>query len=512
MKSQSKEKLRKKENMNVDHFKPTSFSFYIRRVQGGNNDTNTAADKSCATVVFDDLLDDYISEGKEFQSVMLSLLDYADSVGNVAKNTQNIRRVELYNELLSVIEAPSCRRRNPIRELVVFVHGEKDDERREFVFPIDDVEKARAIKELEDAQGVAPRILCETMLQQIVNRWETHLSKIVKIKYSNNPNLLTKDKVELSFEQLQSVDDLFSLRRLFLDKIVAKSMEGGIENHLKFFKDSKAFELDFAGLFSEVNRLKEISYHRNVVVHCDGIASERHCQKMKGICASQDVPKRGRRLKTDLKYVVESWDVVYAAGCVLTYLLMTRHIKSLKLVKAELGADAFMVNASFDAIKSKRYHAAQLMLEHSLVGVEKFDVGTLALRINLALVYKFTGNKKKFREIVNSNDWDSRDEKHRAMIAVLRGEFQTAYELLKDICKKEPLYLNNVYEWIVYEDLRNDANFAAQISKIRAFKSFKPNKDRMPILDFDAKPADVSKHFTTLLNAIVRHEGARRYE
>ena len=46
-------------------------------------------------------LDSYISAAYEFEKIMLSLLEYATSVGRVAADTQKARRIELYN-ILSV--------------------------------------------------------------------------------------------------------------------------------------------------------------------------------------------------------------------------------------------------------------------------------------------------------------------------------------------------------------------------------------------------------------------------
>ena len=88
------------------------------------------------------------------------------------------------------------------------------------------------------------------------------------------------------------------------------------------------------------------------------------------------------------------------------------------------------------------------------------------------------------------------------VIAVLRKDFKLAYDLLKSICKKDPLYLNYVYEWVVYEDLRKDEKFESEISKIKAFRSFRPHKGKSAILDFNAKPANVRKHFDALFESM----------
>lgn len=488
---------------NSEQVNPQSFGFHIEPCVSSDKDRLAPARGNISDEQVYLPLDSYLSVAFEFKQIMLSLFEYASSVGRVAADTQKARRIELYNTLQKTVEASKVKRKKALFELVFHIKGQETGRTIEKRYPIFDPENARAIRELEDVEGVAPRIVCETVLQQIVNRWESHLANVIRIKCTSDSRLLAKKKIDLSYDQLHRSSNIDELKRLFVDKVVADALEGGIEDHLRFLKENKDINIDFAERFREINRLKEVSFHRDVVVHCDGIVSERHCQKMRGICKECDVPKLGSRLETSLDYVFDAWDVVYAAGCYLIYLMGSDYVQSKRVKNGQDAINGFIVNASFEALKAKRYQAAKMMLELVLGDVRELDVGTLALRVNLALVYKYTGDKKKFKKIVDSRDWDSRDEKHQAVIAVLRKNFKLAYDLLRSICKKDPLYLNYVYEWVVYEDLRNDANFGLEISKIKAFKSFKPHKGRAAILDFNAKPTNVSEHFKALFKSML---------
>ena len=478
---------------------PRSFGFHIEPCQQEECSLSTTRGGAIDPCIYMPL-DSYISAAYEFEKIMLSLLEYATSVGRVAADTQKARRIELYNILREVVEDSKAKRRRALYTLVFYVKNGEPDHIVEKRYPIFDAEMARTIRELEDVDGVAPRIVCETVLQQIVNRWEAHLANVVRIKVMSDQSLLAKNKIELSYDQLRRSSCLDELRRLFVERVVADAMEGGVEDHLRFLKENLG--VDFASCFHDINRLKEVSFHRDVVVHCDGIVSERHCQKMRGICKASEIPKIGSKLETSLAYVFDAWDVIYAAGCFLICQIGRQYVQSVCIKEGLDAVNSFVVNASFEALKAKRYDAARMMLELALEGVREFDVGTLALRVNLALVYKYTGQEKKFKKIIDSKDWDSRDEKHQVVIAVLRKDFKLAYDLLKSICKKDPLYLNYVYEWVVYEDLRKDEKFESEISKIKAFRSFRPHKGKSAILDFNAKPANVRKHFDALFESM----------
>lgn len=438
-----------------------------------------------------------------FAEIMVSLLRYGKQVGDLAKNTQKIRHVELFNTIKSVVEESNTKRKRdkPLFELeITMLQDQPPAKQPKKVFPIWNVDHVRLLSELEDAEGVAPRILCETMLQQIVNRWETHLANIIRTLYASDANLLT-ESINVTFRQLASCGDLQSIQRLFVDQVVSAAMGGGIEEHLRYLKEDNAFGIDFEQYFPKLPALKEVMYHRDIIVHCDGIASPRFCKKMKGICKAREAPKQGERVRTDLPYVFGAWDVVYAAGCVLSYLISAKIMANMRRDKIDDLMGRVLVEASFNALLEQRYAATQIMIEPLLQCSDKMEVSVqLALKVNLALAYKYSGQGKKFKSIIDDRDWDSRDEQFRAIIAALRGDFKSAYCLIKKICKDDPSYLNSVYEWVAYAELREDKDFQKQMAKIRASKSFVPHKGYFPILELGAPPENIHKRFQDFLS------------
>lgn len=498
----------------VASFIPNGFGFYIRPYQDKKKSASECSQKTPVDKQkhFRRVLGKYSSCLNGFSETMLSLLRYAKQVGDVAKNTQNARRIELYNVIRSVVEGGKKKKGKPLYELVIGLVGDQNpkDTKSDGVavieksFPIWDDDKARMISELDDTIGVAPKIVCETVLQQIVNRWESHLSNIIRIKYSSDESLLI-DPIELTFDQIRSCDGIDLVKHLFVDKIVSSAMKGGIEDHLKFFKDDKGFRINFCECFPKLNALKEVMFHRDVVVHCDGVASQRHCEKMRGICGKESMPKVGTRVRTDLKYVFNAWDVVYAAGCVLSYLVCMKFVDSINCKGIARSIEGSLTDASFTALKEERWESVQMMVEPLLKCADMMDVETrLVLRVNLALAYKYSNQKKKFEEIINDGVWDHMEENYRAVIAALRGDFKTAYKLIQKMCKDEPGYLNNVYEWVAYEDLRADKQFGEQMARIKASKSFTPHKGGYPVLEFGAAPEDVGKHLNMLFDSLLK--------
>ena len=498
---------------NAKTFIPKGFGFYIRPYQGKRS---SVLNKPCKKEIdkqiqFRQVVGRYSSCLHDFSGSMMSLLRYTKQVGDVAKNTQNARRIELYNAIRGVVNGSKKKRGMPFYELVIGLVGDPksgdtdsgDVPVIEKSFPIWDVDQARMISELDDAIGVAPKIVCETVLQQIVNRWESHLANIIRIKYSSDDSLLTIP-IELTLDQIRSCGEMDLVKHLFIDKIIACAMKGGTEDHLRFFKEDKGFRINFQDCFPFLNILKEVMFHRDVVVHCDGIASQRHCERMRGICKADKMPKVGERVRTDLQYVFGAWDVVYAAGCVFSYLVCMKFVDSInsKGLAGSFGRE--LTEVSFEALKEGRWNAVQMMLEPLLKCENKMDVETrLVLMVNLALAYKYSGQKKQYEAIINDSDWDSREENYRAVIATLRGDFKTAYKLIQKMCKEDPAYLNSVYEWVAYADLRDDKNFADQMEKIKASKSYMPHKGSYPVLEFNAPPEDVGKHLKSLFDSLL---------
>ncbi len=484
-------------------FVPDEFYFRIRpyipdKVQKKVSNNEYSEEEETYSTIYG-----YESVSQQFETVMLSLLGYVRQVGRVATNTADANRIKLYNVLRSVIEKTGSKRKGKIADLVLGFNKGKDEKVSpiEKTFPIYDSETSRTIRELRESCDVAPKIVCETMLQQIVNTWETLLGNLVRIRYINNPELLT-EPLPLTFIQILKCGGPGELLTIYVDKVVGRVLGLDTDGQLKFFKEE--FKADLRQVFSRIDFLKEIVWRRHMIVHCDGKATEDYCKRVKHNTKKRLVP--GMRLETDLPYVFDAWDAVFSAGVIMAHLVSISFARSVKLADMEEPADDYLLVASFNMLKEKRYAAAKMLLEYA--NGNNCHIGTegvgLALKVNLAIVYKALNIRSEFDKIVNSSMWNSRDENFRAVIAVLRGNMKEAYKLIRTLCKEHPHYLNYVYDWVVYEDLRKDQDFEREMSKIKASKSFCPKKDTPPVLDLNAEPADVQKNMIELFKSALR--------
>lgn len=146
-------KIVKDENVT---FIPEGFGFFIQECQDKEkvNKGNPCASEKQQR--YHHTFKKFTSQLHDFSEIMISLLKYANQVGAVAKNTQNMRRIELYNAIRKVVECAKKKRGKPFYELVLFLKGQKSSEVVKKTYPIWDTDLVRTISELDDINGIAP--------------------------------------------------------------------------------------------------------------------------------------------------------------------------------------------------------------------------------------------------------------------------------------------------------------------------------------------------------------------
>jgi len=305
-------------------------------------------------------IEQFRSVAQNFVTYLQVLWQYAHEVGSVAERTSLTNLAHLPS-LLKDIE----KRRDeaapdevPVAKIVFAVANEKKAQQQQKSFPIFDLEHAKKLGQCLTQHNKALRLLNETVLQQMVNAWERALGDLVAWKLRADPDAIPKERT-LSYAQLLSFADFDEVRRHVVEEEVTEFLKSKTAlEQIQYFK--REFGADFQSQFPAVGELCEIVLRRHAVVHAGGIASSEYCRRVAKFKNLPEKPaEQGSRLSLDAKYIKRAWSVIYSAGVVLTHLVARSHARSKKCKKDEEESDSFLINAGFNAIKSKQYEAAK---------------------------------------------------------------------------------------------------------------------------------------------------------
>ena len=269
---------------------------------------------------------------------------------------------------------------------------------------------------------------------------------------------------------------------MFVDKIVREFLRKNIDEQLATL--NKEYKIDVSSSLEKnlLIDLKETIVRRHAIVHCNSVATFEYCNRVKELGISP--PDVGQELVSPTQYLLHAWDVFFAAGMIVANKFMVSHARQLKSKEMETQAFRDLVTTSHTALKHGRNEAACFMLRYANQLAIKDNWACLATKINLALAYKRMGQSKECLNVLDSYDWSFSGDEFKASEAALRGKTKAALKLICKICRKNHAFIKNAHDWVVFEDVRNDADFEKVMQQLVSKRGKKMVKVAAPAVHF----------------------------
>ncbi len=398
-----------------------------------------------------------------FSSLMCYLLEYMKQVGNDSTKSVQTNYAQMFHVLIDMLFEARQSKKKADTEVVLHFADKNNPEQLDVVFPVVDDDKLRSILQYHDAAVAAPKILAETMIQQIVNAWEHHLGTLLETKTDVNI-LKNNTKTHLSFSDIERCKDIFEVKKLFVERILRKFLGKNIDEQLSMLNSD--YKIDFSSAFGgeHLSDLKGIIALRHAIVHCNSIATPEYCEKIRKI--GKKSPNIGSSLfplPWDLFHV---WDVFFAAGMIVSHMFQVNHARQLKSSKMEDDAFVDFVTESHTALEQNRNEAALIMLRYASKLSIRAEWPRLATKINLALTYKRMGRLQECNRVLDECDWDTCGDQFKAAVAALRGNNKNAIKVILKLCRADIDFVNAAHRWVVFEDVRRDSAFGTAMQKL----------------------------------------------
>lgn len=430
--------------------------------------------------------EEYATHIETFSTTMCYLVEYIRETGKKAYESLKTNYSEMYREFIEMVFEANHSKKKATDEVVLRFSKERSAEPFDVVVPVVDRDNLRAALQYCHAAKAARRILAESMIQQIVNAWEHLLGSLIGTRIDSDL-LENSSNIRVSFSELGKLKDVCEIKKVFIDKIVREYLRKSIDEQLAALNED--YKIDFSSCVGKnfLTDLKETILRRHTIVHCNSIATSEYCNGIKKL--GRTPPDVGEELDFSTQDLLHAWDVFFAAGMIVSNMFYVSHSRLMKSKEIENDANCIFVTESHTALSQNRNEAASAMLEYANKRKIYGEWPQLATKINLALSYKRRGLLKECFNLLGEHNWDFSNDQFKAAVSALRGKTKEALRIICKICRKDPSFVKAAHEWVVFEDVRRDAEFEKSMQRLVSKQGKTMVKVAAPAVHF-SKQAD----------------------
>jgi hypothetical protein len=265
-------------------------------------------------------------------------------------------------------------------------------------------------------------------------------------------NSKDRDK-EFSLKDLAQFSTVQDAIDSSISKRVESLMFGGLGDWRKFFVD--AMKIDLATLAVNWPALQEVFQRRHVIVHNGGRASRRYIAQMKSLDPGESITE-GAVLDCSQEYLEYAIDQLLVAGVLLISAVIVK-FSSNSIVTAYLNPLAYSL------LREGRWETVKRLCQYGMeMSVDQDSI--LIFKVNMALAIKAMDGLDGIADEISSWDVSALSDRFKLAKACLMGDLDEAFRLLTLLTDRDELSTEDLVEWPLLSEVRNDRRFTAIIS------------------------------------------------
>ena len=288
---------------------------------------------------------------------------------------------------------------------------------------VDNLEKHKA------TWGSAVDLLPKSLLISLVSQYDAFLRALLGHLFYSQPGLLNLNDQNLPFPKLLELGSVEKAKEFFIEKQVEGVLRSSHSEQFCWMENK--FKLPLREGLSLWPDFIELTERRNLFVHCNGIVSSQYLS----VCKDHNVSlpasiSLGKKLEVSKEYFHKAHRCLFEIAIKLAHVLWRKIIPNNRL-----EADSNLLEITYEALVAERYELAAILLDFATSTLKHYsnDEMRRLFILNRAIAYKWAGDDKKCRVIVNEHDWSSSREKFRLAVAVLLEDYPEAVRLMKVI-------------------------------------------------------------------------------
>ena len=303
--------------------------------------------------------------------------------------------------------------------------------------PDQSIENANEMRRLG---GIAQRIARAYIMFRrqsivlLVSRLDEFTASILKIVYRAFPDRLKDHNKPLHFNEFIDAKSLGEIQDRFIESKIDALLRQSHLEQIEYI--DKQFKIGLEQDFSLLPDFIEIAQRRHLFVHTGGVINRHYidlCDKAK--YKSNDKKSIGEELHVSEEYFKKAVKIIYELGLLIGQGMSRRLYKdNLRLM------DTHLIEWGFNLLLEERWDLASIIFDFGLNLPDKFISDENSKRrylINRAIAYKWTDQKEKMSELLESVDWSASSNRFLLIREVLYDRFDSAEQLMGRIGEGE---------------------------------------------------------------------------
>lgn len=311
---------------------------------------------------------------------------------------------------------------------------------------------AEPTRTLHVAQSLTPR----SALVTLVSQYDAFLGRVLRTAFVSRHELLRSSDRKMPCCDLWTFDSIEEARELAVDREIESFLR---ESHIKQFDIlERILDLPLRKDLGIWPIFVELTERRNLFVHCDAVVSSQYID----VCVREGVQlgegiKRGDELSVEPEYFEHACKCIREIGSKLWQVVWR------KLFPEDIDvASNNLIAHVYELLLRDEYEVVIALADFALAGLPQrpTEEGFLIHNVNKAIALKQLGKTDEADSLLSSIEWSTKALRFQLAHAVLRDEYGSAAELVRQIGSKNEVVSKDAYaRWPLFEGFRESEEF-----------------------------------------------------
>lgn len=304
-------------------------------------------------------------------------------------------------------------------------------------------------------------LLYKSTFVMLICYFDFLISDLIHYYYQVYPESLSGRELTMTLNDLNVCRDIGEARDYLVNKEVESILYKSLPDQRRYFVNQ--LKIDDKANIINWSKINEAVERRNVIVHNDSIINRRYLKNVDAslIYVIKENMKEGQKIDINEDYFSKVFDEIYLAGIILIQCCWR------KWKKDEISsADTHLIDSVYNALLEERWAIAEklgLFARECKVNNER---NRLCLDINYCQSLKWQNKKDELESELKKFDVTSLKPVYVVALCALESNHDGFYKNLKQAILAGNLTKDDLVEWPLFREFREDPNYAQKVRRI----------------------------------------------
>lgn len=305
------------------------------------------------------------------------------------------------------------------------------------------------------------KYLYEVSLISLISSVEWFLSQILHSHFKGYPKLVTAvSQKNFTYSDIEKFNTLDDAKQFLIDQKVDEIIRSDFRSWIDYLKLTLKLDLSFCE--KDLSDAEEVFLRRNLLVHNGGVVNNIYLNKVSPDLLQKFKLKKGAQVLIDDKYLQSSINLLESLFLCMGALMWRKQLKD----AAQISEYFLTLNLlTFNHMKEGRYEVSEKISCFLEADKDISIHDKLMTTVNRWISIKQQGRFNEIEAEILSSDFSAFEDKYVMGRYVLLGKFSEAVEILKVMLKAKKISVDELRDWPLFNDIRDDPGFSSLIKE-----------------------------------------------